>query len=190
MQGSRLTVMNVPHQYYQQIADKLARPQPAAATDMPSISVVGLGYVGAVSMACLAHLGFRMVGVDIALDKVRSIKEGRSPIVEARLGDLLADGVAAGRIDATQNLIAAVKDTDVTFMSVGTPTAADGSCDLTYVRQACRAIGQAIAMKQGFHVVVMRCSVPPGTTLDVVKPEIEKGLRQAARPRLRPVLQP
>jgi GDP-mannose 6-dehydrogenase len=141
-------------------------------SEKPSISVVGLGYVGAVSMACLAHLGFRMVGVDVSLEKVRAIKDGRSPIVEARLGELLADGVQNGRIDATQNLVAAVLGTDVTFMSVGTPTAADGSCDLTYVRQASRAIGQAIAMKRDFHVVVLRCSVPPGTTLDVVAAEI------------------
>jgi GDP-mannose 6-dehydrogenase len=145
----------------------------ANAQDKPSISVIGLGYVGAVSMACLAHLGFRMVGVDISLDKVRAIKEGRSPIVEARLGELLLEGVDANLIDATQNLVAAVLDTDVTFMSVGTPTSPNGDCDLTYVRQASRAIGQALALKSGFHVVVMRCSVPPGTTLDVVAPEIE-----------------
>lgn len=143
-------------------------------TDKPSISVIGLGYVGAVSMACLAHLGFRMVGVDVSLEKVRSIKAGQSPIVEARLGELLLEGVEKGRIDATQNLVAAVLSTDVTFLSVGTPTAPDGSCDLTYVRQASRAIGQAIALKEGFHVVVLRCSVPPGTTLDVVAPEIEQ----------------
>jgi GDP-mannose 6-dehydrogenase len=141
--------------------------------DKPAISVIGLGYVGAVSIACLSKLGFRMVGVDISLEKVRAIKEGRSPIVEERLGELLSAGVAAGTVEATQNLIAAVLDSDVTFLSVGTPTAADGSCDLTYVRQASRAIGQALAMKQGFHVVVLRCSVPPGTTLDVVGPEIE-----------------
>lgn len=157
--------------------EQLATARPLAietAADKPSISVIGLGYVGAVSIACLAKLGFRMVGVDVSLEKVRSIKEGRSPIVEEQLGELLADGVAHGRVEATQNLVAAVLDTDVTFMSVGTPTAADGSCDLTYVRQASRAIGQAIAMKHGFHVVVLRCSVPPGTTLDVVGPEIEK----------------
>ena len=144
------------------------------ALEKPAISVIGLGYVGAVSMACLAHLGFRMVGVDVSLEKVRAIKEGRSPIVEDRLGDLLAEGAGQGRIDATQNLIAAVLDTDVTFLSVGTPTSKDGGCDFTYVRQASRAIGQALAMKNGYHVVVLRCSVPPGTTLDVVVPEIEQ----------------
>lgn len=149
------------------------RTAAAAVESRPAISVIGLGYVGAVSMACLSHLGFRMVGVDVSFDKVRAIKEGRSPIVEARLGELLADGVERGRIDATQNLIAAVLETDVTFMSVGTPTAADGGCDFTYVRQASRAIGQALALKSARHVVVLRCSVPPGTTLDVVVPEIE-----------------
>lgn len=139
----------------------------------PAISVVGLGYVGAVSMACLAHLGFRMIGVDISRERVRAIRSGRSPIVEERLGDLLAEGAAAGRIDATQNLIAAVLGTDVTFLSVGTPTARDGGCDFTYVRQASRAIGQALSLKNACHVVVLRCSVPPGTTLDVVVQEIE-----------------
>ena len=147
---------------------------PVAAAGKPAISVVGLGYVGAVSMACLAHLGFRMVGVDVSLEKVRAIKEGRSPIVEDRLGELLNEGATEGRIDATQNLIAAVLDTDVTFLSVGTPTSKDGGCDFTYVRQASRAIGQALALKSGYHVVVLRCSVPPGTTLDVVVPEIEQ----------------
>lgn len=139
-----------------------------------AISVVGLGYVGAVSMACLSHLGFRMVGVDVSADKIDAIAAGKSPIVEERLGKLLAEGVKAQLITATDNLVAAVLETDVTFLSVGTPTAPDGSCDLTYVRQASRAIGQAIAMKDSYHVVVLRCSVPPGTTLDVVAPEVEK----------------
>lgn len=137
-----------------------------------AISVVGLGYVGAVSVACLSRLGHRMIGVDIAPDKVRLIKQGQSPIVEKRLGDLLSEGIAARRIDATTDLARAVRDTDVTLLSVGTPTAAGGGCDLTYVQQASRAIGAALAKKDGFHVVVLRCSVPPGTTLDVVATEI------------------
>lgn len=145
----------------------------AIAAEKPSISVIGLGYVGAVSMACLSHLGFRMVGVDVSREKVDAIKAGRSPIVEERLGELLDEGAQCGRIDATTNLVAAVMDTDVTFLSVGTPTSKDGGCDFTYVRQASRAIGQALAMKSGYHVVVLRCSVPPGTTLDVVVPEVE-----------------
>lgn len=148
--------------------------QAAPSEHKPAISVIGLGYVGAVSMACLSHLGFRMVGVDVALEKVQSIKAGKAPIVEDRLGDLLDEGARRGLIDATQNCVAAVLDTDVTFLSVGTPTSKDGGCDFAFVRQASRAIGQAIALKSAYHVVVLRCSVPPGTTLDVVVPEIEK----------------
>jgi GDP-mannose 6-dehydrogenase len=148
-------------------------PRHATEVDRPTISVVGLGYVGAVSIACLADLGFRMIGVDLSQQKVDAIRAGRAPIVEARLGELLEQGVGAGMIDATRNLVAAVLDSDVTFLSVGTPTAADGSCDLTYVRAASRGMGQAIALKSSYHVVVLRCSVPPGTTLDVVAKEIE-----------------
>ncbi|MDX2290060.1 MAG: nucleotide sugar dehydrogenase [Hyphomicrobiaceae bacterium] len=142
--------------------------------EKPAISVIGLGYVGAVSMACFSSLGFRMVGVDVSPEKVDAIGAGRSPIVEERLGDLLAEGHGHGLVSATDNLVAAVLQTDVTLVSVGTPTAEDGSCDLTFVRVASRAIGQAIAMKDSYHVVVLRCSVPPGTTLDVVAPEIER----------------
>jgi len=166
--------MNFETSRLEQVAER-PTPGPASsiAPEKPAISVIGLGYVGAVSMACLSHLGFRMVGVDVNRDKVDSIKAGHAPIVEDQLGELLAQGVHARRIDATQNLVAAVLDTDVTFLSVGTPTAKDGGCDFTFVRQASRAIGQAIGMKSSYHVVVLRCSVPPGTTLDVVVPEIE-----------------
>lgn len=159
------------------VAERPARtPAPAAAgiaVEKPSISVIGLGYVGAVSMACLAHLGFRMIGVDVSPEKVGAIREGRSPIVEDRLGTLLEAGVASGHITATENVVGAVLSSAVTFLSVGTPTSPDGGCDLTFVRQASRAMGIALAMKETYHVVVLRCSVPPGTTLEVVAREIE-----------------
>jgi GDP-mannose 6-dehydrogenase len=93
---------------------------------------------------------------------------------EKDLGRLLAEGVEAGRIHATQDLAAAIHDTDVTILAVGTPTAADGSCDLSYVRAASRAIGTALARKDSYHLVILRCSVPPGTTADVVVPAIEQ----------------
>ncbi len=164
--------MTISHTAIDVIADKAVPGHARHVGSKPAISVVGLGYVGAVSIACLSKLGFRMLGVDVTPTKIEAIKAGRSPIVEDRLEELLSDGVANGLVDATNNLIAAVLDTQVTFVSVGTPTSEDGSCDLTYVRQASRAIGQAIAMKDSFHVVVLRCSVPPGTTLDVVAREI------------------
>jgi len=140
----------------------------------PTISVVGLGYVGAVSVGCLARLGFQVIGVDVAADKVDAISEGRAEFVESGLQELLRSGLKHGLIRATEDLIAAVRDSDVTLLSVGTPTAADGGCDLSYVRAASVQIGAALASKPGYHTVVLRCSVPPGTTLDVVVPEIEK----------------
>ncbi len=140
----------------------------------PAVSVVGLGYVGAVSTACLASLGHRVVGVDIDLEKCEQIAQGVSPIHEKDLGKLLSEGVENDLITATDDLTWAVRDTDVTFVSVGTPTAADGGCDYRYIEAAARSIGVGIAQKSDFHVVVMRCSIPPGTTLGVMAPIIEK----------------
>jgi GDP-mannose 6-dehydrogenase len=142
--------------------------------DKPSISVIGLGYVGAVSVACFANLGFKMIGADIVEAKVEQIRAGKSPIVEEGLETLLRDGVARGLIETTTDIVRAVRSSDITFLSVGTPTAADGGCDMTYVRAAARSIGEALKEKDGWHLVVMRCSVPPGTTMTVVVPEIEE----------------
>ena len=108
-------------------------------------------------MACLSHLGFRMIGVDTSEVRVDSINRGVSPIVENRLEDLLHEGVGRGLVSATHSLIGAVLRTDVTFVSVGTPTSPDGGCDFTYVRDASRTIGRALAAKDDYHVVVMRC---------------------------------
>jgi GDP-mannose 6-dehydrogenase len=146
------------------------RPSTASA---PTISVVGLGYVGVVSVGCLSDRGFSVTGVDVTAQKVAAVRGGKSPIVETDLGRLLAEGVEAGRIHATHDLVTAVLETDVTILAVGTPTAADGSCDLSYVRTASSSIGAALAKKDGYHLVILRCSVPPGTTADVVVPTIE-----------------
>ncbi|MCL4187752.1 MAG: nucleotide sugar dehydrogenase [Rhodobacteraceae bacterium] len=139
----------------------------------PAVSVVGLGYVGAVSTACLSDLGHRVIGVDVDPLKVAAIAAGESPIHEAGLAALLGAGVAEGRISATADIARAVADTDVTFVSVGTPTAPDGGCDDRYIRAAARGIGEGLRAKRDFHVVVMRCSIPPGTTMKVMVPEIE-----------------
>ncbi|MEM6934296.1 MAG: nucleotide sugar dehydrogenase, partial [Pseudomonadota bacterium] len=142
-------------------------------TDLPTISVVGLGYVGAVSTACLGHLGHKVIGVDIDTSKTEAIAAGGSPIHEAQLEELLTEGVNLGLVSTTTELTQAVIDSDITFVSVGTPTAGDGGCDTTYIRKAARAIGRGIASKSDFHVVVMRCSIPPGTTEGVMVSEIE-----------------
>jgi GDP-mannose 6-dehydrogenase len=144
-----------------------------ATDNLPTISVVGLGYVGVVSVGCLSDRGFSVTGVDVTAQKVAAVRGGKSPIVEKDLGRLLAEGVAAGRIHATHDLATTVLETDVTILAVGTPTAADGSCDLACVRAASGSIGAALAKKNGYHLVILRCSVPPGTTADVVVPTIE-----------------
>lgn len=140
----------------------------------PAISVVGLGYVGAVSSACLTSLGHRVVGVDIDPAKVADIAAGRSPIHEQDLGTLLARGVEAGLLSATDDLAGAVRETDVTFVSVGTPTAADGGCDDSHIKAAARSMANGMTGKDGFHVFVMRCSIPPGTTMRVMTPILEE----------------
>lgn len=143
------------------------------AVTKPSISIIGLGYVGAVSTACLANLGHRIIGVDIDTIKTKQISKGESPIHEQGLGELLSKGVAENLITATCDVARAVSQTDITFVSVGTPTSEDGGCDYKYIISAARAIGEGIAQKSSYHVVVMRCSIPPSTTLNVMVPEIE-----------------
>lgn len=138
-----------------------------------AVSVIGLGYVGAVSTGCLASMGHRVIGVDVDPVKISQIAAGIAPLHEVGLDGLLAQGVADGLVSATDDIEAAVRDTDVTFVSVGTPTAPDGGCDMRHIRSAARGIGRALAHKDAYHVVVMRCSIPPGTTLGVMVPEIE-----------------
>ena len=149
-----------------------------AGRDLPAISVIGLGYVGAVSTACLASLGHSVIGVDIDPSKVFYIAAGKTPIHEAELGDLLARGVEDGLITATTDVSRAVASTDVTFVSVGTPTAEGGGCDYGAIIASARSIGRGLVLKReagsGFHTVVMRCSIPPGTTMGVMVPEIEQ----------------
>lgn len=154
--------------------DATTRAVPLRVVDSkPAVSVVGLGYVGAVSTACLSSLGHVVVGVDLDPEKIKAIGSGVSPIHEKDLEGLLSDGVTNGLVSATDDLEQAVVDTDVTFVSVGTPTAADGGCDHSYIEAAARSIGAGLARKNAFHVVVMRCSIPPGVTMGFMAPIIE-----------------
>lgn len=138
------------------------------------VSVFGVGYVGAVSAGCLVSLGFDVVGVDVATEKVAMINRGVSPIVEAEINTLIAGAVASGHLRATDDVERAVLETDVSFISVGTPSAADGSVSLRAVDEVVRAIGRAIGRKTAAHVVVMRSTVPPGTAEDRVIPALEQ----------------
>ena len=143
------------------------------------ISVFGIGYVGVVSCGCLAELGHDVIGVDVAPEKVAMLAGGRSPIVEEAIDTLIAGAVQQGRLTATEDAAQAVLDTDVSFISVGTPSAANGSVALNYVDAVVGAIGRALRTKRGPHTVVMRSTVPPGTGEDRVIPllEAESGRR-------------
>ena len=138
------------------------------------VSVFGLGYVGSVSAASFAADGHQVIGVDVNPEKVRAINEGRSPIVEPGLDELLAQGVRETRLRATTSTADAVLDTDLSLVCVGTPSRKNGSLDLTYLERVCEQIGDAIRDKQGYHVVVIRSTVLPGTTHSVVIPALER----------------
>ncbi|HLG86481.1 MAG TPA: nucleotide sugar dehydrogenase [Alphaproteobacteria bacterium] len=138
------------------------------------ISIFGIGYVGAVSSACLADLGHEVIGVDVAAEKVAMLAGGRSPIVEDEIDELIAAGARSGRLTATVDVADAVKRTDVSFISVGTPSAPNGSVSMKAVDEVVRTIGQALAAKSTPHTVVMRSTVPPGTAEDRVIPVLER----------------
>ena len=137
------------------------------------LSVFGLGYVGCVSAACFAKEGHEVVGVDVNTVKVEIINGGKSPIVEAGIDDLIGEAVRSGRLRATTYSADAVRDTDVSLVCVGTPSNANGSLDLTYVKRVCQEIGAALETKRGRHTVVMRSTMLPGTIEGVVIPALE-----------------
>ena len=138
------------------------------------VSVFGLGYVGSVSAAAFAADGHDVVGVDVNAGKVQAINEGRSPIVEPGLDDLLQRGAAERRLRATTDTGEAVHATDLSLICVGTPSRKNGSLDLTYLERVCEQIGEALAGKDDYHVVVVRSTVLPGTTHGVVIPALER----------------
>jgi GDP-mannose 6-dehydrogenase len=141
---------------------------------MRSISVFGLGYVGSVTAACFARLGHRVVGVDVNPAKVEMLESGRSPVVEAELGELIAEGRRACQLHATTDTIQAVCESDVSFICVGTPSRRNGKLDLGHVEQVCGEIGQGLAKKGSSHVVVLRSTVLPNTTRSIAQPLLEQ----------------
>jgi GDP-mannose 6-dehydrogenase len=138
------------------------------------VSVFGLGYVGSVSAASIAADGHQVIGIDVNADKVAAVNAGRSPIVEPGLEALLARAVADGRLRATTDAAEAVRDTEVSLLCVGTPSRKNGSLDLTYLERVSTEIGRALASTPHYHVVVVRSTVLPGTTHDVVIPALER----------------
>ncbi len=138
------------------------------------VCVVGVGYVGLVTAACLTREGHTVVGVDSNRAKVDTINRGRSPIVERETLELVRDAVARGTLRATMDVEEAVGTSELTLICVGTPGQANGSPDLGYVRKVCAEIGGALRCRDEFHVVVCRSTVLPGTMRNTVIPLLEE----------------
>ncbi len=140
------------------------------------IAVFGLGYVGTVTAACFSGIGHRIVGVDVAEGKVRSFNEGTSPVLEDGVDELLADGLANGRLEATTAVERAVATTDVALICVGTPSRPNGDIDLSHVEAVASQIGSALARSDQAggsqrrpYTVVVRSTVMPGTAQRVAQ---------------------
>ena len=139
------------------------------------ISVFGLGYVGAVSAACLAEMGHEVIGVDVDAFKVDTINKGESPIVEELIGELTRDMAGAKRLHATSDIQKAIDGSEMSLICVGTPSTDEGGLQLHFVQRVAEQIAQAIKDKKGYHLIVVRSTVLPGTVEDVVQPLLETG---------------
>jgi GDP-mannose 6-dehydrogenase len=138
-----------------------------------SISVFGLGYVGTVTAACLAHRGKTVIGVDSNTAKVAALSFGKSPIVEPQILDIIVETHGNGRLQATTSAEMAVMKSDVSFVCVGTPSLRNGKLDLGNLEPVCRHIGAILKKKHSFHLVVLRSTALPGTAETVVIPALE-----------------
>jgi GDP-mannose 6-dehydrogenase len=137
------------------------------------IGIYGMGYVGAVSAACLADAGHDVTGIDVAAEKVELINRAQSPVVEPGLGALLDRVVSQGRLRATTRTAEAVEATDLSLICVGTPSQRNGDLDLHYLETVCQEIGAALRHRPVYHTVVVRSTVMPGTVRQVVIPILE-----------------
>ena len=138
------------------------------------ISIFGMGYVGTVSAGCLAQEGHEVIGVDPVPTKVDLINAGNSPIIEEQIGELIAATVKSGRLRATCDQEQAIRETELSFVCVGTPSQANGNLDLTYIRRVCEQIGKALKKKSSHHTVVIRSTILPGTMRGIVIPVLEE----------------
>jgi len=136
------------------------------------VSVIGSGYVGLVTGMGFVKLGNEVIFVDVDERKINMINNAKPPIYEEGLEELMRE--FKGKYRATKDYRDAILNSEVTFIAVGTPSREDGSIDLTYVEQASREIGKVLREKKDYHVVVVKSTVLPGTTENVVKPILEK----------------
>jgi GDP-mannose 6-dehydrogenase len=137
------------------------------------VAIFGLGYVGIVSAACLASRGHSVIGVDVSPEKVDMVNRGRSPVVEERIGDLVAEQVAAGRLCATTDSARAIAKTDIALVCVGTPSCSNGSLLTEYLERVSEDIGAALARRETGYTVVIRSTMLPSTCEQIVLPRLE-----------------
>lgn len=139
-----------------------------------NISIFGLGYVGAVSLACLARDGHRVIGVDVDPAKLALIGEGKTPVVEEGMVDLMREVVASGRVSVTEDVMSAVANSELSLICVGTPSASNGSQDQSAMLRLAHDLGRAIRDKAQRHVFVFRSTLVPGSVEEVLRPIIEQ----------------
>lgn len=144
------------------------------------IGIFGLGYVGTVTAASLASSGHEVIGVDLNATKVDMVNRGQSPVIEPDLDDLIRDGVESGRLKATTDHTGVVESTDLSLICVGTPSRQNGSLDLSHVESVAGQVGRGLKDHAGYHVVVVRSTMLPGSTQDVVVPALEKASGRSA----------
>lgn len=147
--------------------------EPGLAVQPRRISVFGLGYVGAVSLACLARDGHEMIGVDIDPTKLELLRNGQAPIVETGIQELTRAVVRGGSVTVTDSVREAVLATDLSFVCVGTPARQNGNQDLGAITRIAEQIGTVLPDKDTRHVIVIRSTVKPGTVQDVIQPALE-----------------
>jgi GDP-mannose 6-dehydrogenase len=137
------------------------------------ISIFGLGYVGGVTAGCLAREGHHVVGVDVNPLKIDLLNRGEAPFVEKDLQELIRSGRASGRLKATRDSGEAIRETEISLVCVGTPSRKNNDLDVSHVRKVSEEIGQALAAKSAYHLLVVRSTLLPGSTHDVVIPSLE-----------------
>jgi len=138
------------------------------------ISIFGMGYVGAVNAGCLANMGHHVIGVDVNPHKVKMLQEGRAPVMEPGLTEIIKEQVKLKRLNATLDAARAFHDTDISLVCVGTPGKENGDIELRFVLRVFEEIGGYLRNKDSFHWIVLRSTVLPGSTEEKLIPLLEK----------------
>lgn len=139
-----------------------------------NIAVIGLGYVGTVSAACFARDGHKVIGVDINPSKLEILAQGKSPIIERGLDELISDAILSAKFETTDDIKRAVRRSEILMICVGTPSRRNGAIDLSFVENVCIEIGRDLQNYSQFKTIVIRSTMLPGNAQDVLIPAIEE----------------